>query len=124
MAPCWKDGLFFMHEMSIAQSLLDIIKDEMRKHDATALRSVRLAVGQMSAIVPESLSFCFEVMTSGTDLEGAQLNMDLIPLRGLCRECGLEFEIEGYAFECPHCNSHSIETTAGQGLSIVEIEVD
>jgi hydrogenase nickel incorporation protein HypA/HybF len=113
-----------MHEMSIAQGLLDIIREEMEKHQATVLRSVRLNIGQLSAIVPKSLSFCFEIMTAGTRLEGARLNMEIIPLRGVCRACKREFEIENYAFECPHCQSRDIETISGHELSIVEMEVD
>ena len=113
-----------MHEMSIAQSLLDVIRDEMRKHNATELKSVLVHIGQLSAIVPESLSFCFEVMTSGTDLEGAKLNMEIIPLTGSCRTCGRTFEIKDYAFECPSCEGTDIETLSGQELSIVEMEVE
>jgi hydrogenase nickel insertion protein HypA len=60
-----------VHEMSIAQSLFEIIREEMAKHDARVLKSIQLHIGQLSAIVPDSLSFCFEVMTSGTELEGA-----------------------------------------------------
>ena len=113
-----------MHEMSIAQSLLDIIREEMNKHNASVLKSVRLHIGRLSAIVPESLSFCFEVMTTGTELEGAELIMEIIPLRGSCRDCGRTFEIEDYAFECPFCGGPHIDTVSGQGLSIVEMEVD
>jgi hydrogenase nickel incorporation protein HypA/HybF len=113
-----------MHEMSIAQSLIDIIKEEMIRHDATILRSVRLHIGQLSAIVPQSLSFCFEVITSGTELEGAKLIMEVIPLKGTCRKCAQDFEIKDYAFECPYCASPDIETIAGQDLSIVDMEVD
>lgn len=113
-----------MHEMSIAQSLIDILKEEMVKHDAKTLRSVRLHIGQLSAIVPESLSFCFEVVTSGTEMEGAKLIMETIPLEGRCRKCERSFEIEDYRFVCPHCSSADIETIAGQDLSIVEMEVD
>ncbi len=113
-----------MHEMSIAQSLIDIIKEEMHKHNAKVLKSVRLDIGQLSAIVPESLSFCFEVMTSGTELEGAELIMKIIPLKGTCKECSREFEIKEYAFECSHCSSPNIDTIAGRELSIVEMEVD
>ncbi len=113
-----------MHEMSIAQSLIDIIREEMGKHQARVLSSVRLHIGQLSAIVPESLSFCFEVMTSGTDLAGARLIMEVIPLRAVCRDCTREFEVQDYVFECPGCRGTNIETIAGQDLSIVEMEVD
>ena len=113
-----------MHEMSIAQSLIEIIQDEMEKHGASVLRSVRLHIGQMSAVVPEALSFCFQVITEGTALEGARLDMEVIPLKGSCRKCGSEFEIKDYAFVCPICAGTEIDSIAGQDLSIVELEVD
>jgi hydrogenase nickel incorporation protein HypA/HybF len=112
-----------MHEMSIAQNLLEIIREEMVKHDASVLKSIRLNIGQMSAIVPASLSFCFEIMTSGTELEGAELIMDIIPLRGVCKTCNEAFEIKDYVFECPHCCSREVDIISGQDLSIVEMEV-
>jgi hydrogenase nickel incorporation protein HypA/HybF len=96
-----------MHEMSIAQSLLDIIKEEMQKHDARILRVVHLNVGQMTA-----------------ELEGAQLFMNMVPLKGYCPDCGREFTIEDYTFICPSCGGTNIETIGGQDLSIVDIEVD
>ena len=113
-----------MHEMSIAQSLIDIIQEEMSKNNAKTLRSVRLNIGQMSAIVPDSLSFCFEVIVSGTDMEGARLDMDIIPLKGYCQTCEEAFEIEDYNFICPLCGGTKIETISGQDLTIVEIEVE
>ncbi len=113
-----------MHEMSIAQSLVDILHEEMENHNATNLKSVKLNVGKLSAIVPEALSFCFEIIVSGTNMEGAKLLMDIIPLKGVCRDCEQRFEIEDYAFSCPHCDSPNIKTIAGQDLSIVEMEVD
>ena len=113
-----------MHEMSIAESLLGIVRDEMQKHGVTVLKSVRVNIGQLSAIVPDSLSFCFNIMTSGTELEGAELITEVIPLRGVCKKCKGEFEIENYAFECPDCGSPEIDTISGQELSIVDMEVE
>ncbi len=113
-----------MHEMSIAQSLIQVIKEEMLKHDAKTLRSVRLNVGRLTAVVPDALSFCFEVIIAGTELEGTMLIMDVIPLEGFCRECEKEFEIQDYTFVCPSCGSTKIKTIAGQDLSIVEMEVE
>ena len=113
-----------MHEMSIAQNLIDILQEEMAKLGAATLRSVRLSVGELSAIVPESLSFCFEIITQGTPLEGAKLLMDRIPLKGYCPQCEETFDIKEFVFICPTCGSTSIETIEGQELSIVEMEVE
>ncbi|MBW1802184.1 MAG: hydrogenase maturation nickel metallochaperone HypA [Deltaproteobacteria bacterium] len=110
--------------MSIAQGLIDIIREEMVKNNAKKLRSVRLHIGELSAVVPEALSFCFEVITNETELEGTQLIMDMIPLRGFCPSCQEAFDIKDYVFICPSCGSSKIETIAGQDLSIVEMEVN
>ena len=113
-----------MHEMSIAQSLIEILREEMERHDARVLRSVHLQIGQVSAIVPEALSFCFQVMAEGTEMEGAKLIMDVIALRGRCPECRREFEIVDYRFTCPTCGGSKIETIAGQDLAVVDMEVE
>ena len=113
-----------MHEMSIAQSLIEIIKEEMTKNDAAKLKSARLQIGQMSAIVPDALDFCFSVITEGTALEGAELIMDRVPLRGVYRKCAFEFDIINYAFLCPACGSSDIDALSGRELALIEIEVE
>lgn len=110
--------------MSIAQNLIDVLKDEMTKHQVKTLRSVRLDIGQMSAVVPDALSFCFQVITEGTDLEGTRLIMNIAPLRGYCPVCDKEFEIKDYTFLCPTCGSTKIETIGGQGMSVVEMDAE
>ena len=86
--------------------------------------SLSLDLRATAAIVPESLSFCFEVMTAGTELEGAKLIMEIIPLVGHCQSCDRDFQIENYAFACPYCQSTDIKTVSGEELSIVEMEVE
>jgi hydrogenase nickel incorporation protein HypA/HybF len=113
-----------MHELSIAQSVVQIIEEEMQKNNAGVLKSVRLNIGKMSAIVPDSLSFCFEIITKDTPLEGARLIIETIPLRIYCRDCSKEFEIKEYAFSCPGCGDTNIKVVTGMDLSVVEIEVE
>jgi hydrogenase nickel incorporation protein HypA/HybF len=110
--------------MSIAQSLVEIIQEEMARHNAGTLRAVRLQVGEMSAIVPDSLSFCFEVITAGTNMEGARLIMEIIPVEGKCRACGETFTVKDFTFICPACGGTGVDAASGQELSIVELEVD
>lgn len=113
-----------MHEMSIAQSLIDIIHEEMAKHHVSVLRSVKVKIGKLSAIVPDSLSFCFDIMVQGSDLDGARLLIEIVPLEGRCKDCGNAFEVKEYVFVCPSCGGGNIETLRGQDLSIVEMEVE
>jgi hydrogenase nickel incorporation protein HypA/HybF len=113
-----------MHEMSITRNMIAIIEDEMRRHNAKVLRSVHVNIGSFSSIVPESLSFCFEIMTKDTDMAGARLVIDIMPLMGRCVPCDKEFEIRDYSFLCPFCGGMNIDIISGQELSVVDIEVD
>lgn len=113
-----------MHELSLAQNIITIIREEMEKHQAAVLTSVRLAVGKMSGVVPDSLSFCLELITQNTDLQGVEVLIDVIPIRCACRDCKEEFEISQFTATCPQCNSRDIAMISGRELSIVELEVD
>jgi hydrogenase nickel incorporation protein HypA/HybF len=113
-----------MHEMGIAQSILDIVRQEMDRHGAGKVNLIRLMVGEFTAVVPHSLNFCFEVLTKDTPFEGVKLEMITVPLTGQCRECGEEFSVKNYQFICPKCGSKDIETIQGNELFIKEIEVE
>jgi hydrogenase nickel incorporation protein HypA/HybF len=113
-----------MHELALAQSILDIVQQEMTRHQASRANVIRLEVGEFTAVVPESLSFCFEVITKGTPLEGVKLEINPVPLTGRCQGCGEEFKIRDYNFACPRCAAREIETIAGKELLIKEIEAE
>lgn len=113
-----------MHEMSIAQSLIAIVKEEMIENNAKRLRSVRVNIGEMSGIVPETLKTCFEIITAKGNMKGAVLKMDIAPLVGGCRKCRKEFKVEEYNFSCPECESTDIDIISGREMNIVELEVD
>jgi hydrogenase nickel incorporation protein HypA/HybF len=113
-----------MHEMAIAQSIMDIVEQEMSRHGVTKLSAIRLVVGEFTAVVPQSLSFCFEMITKDTPLEGVKLEMEQVPLTGRCSGCGEEFAIQEYRFVCPKCESKEIEMIAGKELFVKEIEAE
>ncbi|SKA68361.1 hydrogenase maturation nickel metallochaperone HypA [Desulfobaculum bizertense] len=95
-----------MHELSIAQSLLAIIREEMDKHELTKLRKVRVKHGKLAAIVPEALEFAFEACIANTPLEGAELEMECVPLKLKCSACGTLFSPEDpdtLFIPCPNC---------------------
>jgi hydrogenase nickel incorporation protein HypA/HybF len=110
--------------MSIAQSILDLVQEEAAKAGLKRVEEVRLRIGEMSGVVPDSLSFCWSLMT-GEDTEGpsrgAALTYDLIPVSARCRECENNFEVENYAFACPNCGSAEIVVLEGRDLTIASI---
>jgi len=112
-----------MHEMSIAQSILDIVLEVARKEGARQVVSIKIQAGAMRGIVPEQLQFCMEFLTRETAAEGARLEVETIPVHGLCRQCRTKFNVEGFSFICPKCEGSEIDTLSGMELNVKEIEV-
>ena len=112
-----------MHEMSLVQNIIDIVQQEMDRHGVEKLKAIHLAVGRMSAVVPEQLTLCFEILTSKTNLAGTALNIKMVPITYQCRDCHQEFTSEGFTYKCPSCNGENAELIFGRELKIECIEV-
>jgi hydrogenase nickel incorporation protein HypA/HybF len=117
-----------MHELSIAESLIKIIREEMAKHGLTRLHSVKIVYGQISAIVPEALETSFEMLTMNTPLAGAKMECEVKPMVVRCRQCAAEFSPsheERYIMPCPECGTElGHEIIAGRELYIENIEAE
>jgi len=113
-----------MHEVSICESVIDILTGEAASHGSTRVKAVRLMVGEMSGVIEDSMRFAFEVVSKGTVAEGAELVIDTVPLTARCKGCGREFHVEGYAFTCAHCGCPDIEIVSGRELMVEEIELE
>lgn len=113
-----------MHELSICQSMLEIVDRTMAEHPGAKLERVYLDVGRGSTVEPSLLREAFVVATAGGRHEGSELVVNEIPLIGRCRACGREFEYREIALGCPDCESTSIEIVSGMELNIRELEID
>ncbi len=113
-----------MHEMGIAMQIIEIaessIPDDMK--DAR-IKKVNVKIGKLSAVVPVSLRFCFEIAVKDTRLSGAELVIEEIPVRARCRECSKEWMIHDPDFKCIECGSGKIDILSGRELDIASIEV-
>jgi len=113
-----------MHELSITQSLFDIVITQANQSGAHKVTSINLVIGAMSGIVGDSVSFYLDFLSKGTIVEGATLNIKMITTRALCRDCSKEFDLREFDWYCPACNSDRLEITGGKELFIESIEVE
>ncbi|WP_035795584.1 hydrogenase maturation nickel metallochaperone HypA [Kitasatospora mediocidica] len=111
-----------MHEMSVAMAVVGQVEEAAQAAGATAVRSIRLQVGELAGVVPDSLAFCFELACSGTVLEGAELVTETVPGRARCGPCADEWAV-GMPPDlcCPVCGAATEELLAGRELQIVSV---
>jgi hydrogenase nickel incorporation protein HypA/HybF len=113
-----------MHEMGIAMRIVEIAISAIPPDIEDArIERVNLKVGRLTAVVPESLRFCFSIASSDTPLAGASLEMEETPIVVECGECGAETAIEHLPFACSECGSGRVTIVSGRELDILSIEV-
>lgn len=113
-----------MHEMGIANSILEAVRTEMERRPENRARRVGVRVGELAAIDAESLRFCFDALKRETDLEALELEIEVCSRRHRCKLCGAEFTVRDYDFECPQCHGLASECLSGDELDLAYVEVE
>ncbi|MEI6186641.1 MAG: hydrogenase maturation nickel metallochaperone HypA [Dehalococcoidia bacterium] len=113
-----------MHEMGIAQNILDIALNAAKQEGAIKISRINLVAGELRGLVPMQLSFCFSIVAKDTIASGAYLNVEEVPVSGHCNDCSADFSVKEYEYVCPKCGSTKIQVTGGTELSIKDIEIE
>jgi len=110
--------------MGIANSVLQAVRMEAARHPGSYPSRVGVRIGELAAIDPSALEFCFDALTRETDLESLQLEIEICPRRHRCLDCGAEFGVKDYFFECPRCASLRSACLSGDELELAYLEVE
>jgi hydrogenase nickel incorporation protein HypA/HybF len=113
-----------MHELSLCESLLDIIKTNANTQGYTRVKQVWLEIGALAGVEPEAMRFGFDAVTRGTLAEGALLHIIELPARAWCIQCSAMVEIQQRFEPCPGCASPLLQPQGGDALRIKELEVE
>jgi hydrogenase nickel incorporation protein HypA/HybF len=108
-----------MHELAIAQTIVEAVSEHT--HGA-CVSVVHLRVGKLAGVVPDAVRFCFELVTEGTALQGARLDIEEPEGRARCRICASEFVLPDLILLCP-CGSAEVDLLGGRELSVTSVEV-
>jgi hydrogenase nickel incorporation protein HypA/HybF len=113
-----------MHEMSLTESVIEILAEEGRRQGFSRVKTVWLEIGALSGVEPEAMMFCFDVVARGTLAEGAQLEIVRAPGRGWCLACEKDVALAERFGPCPECGGHRVQMTAGDEMRVKELEVE
>jgi hydrogenase nickel incorporation protein HypA/HybF len=114
-----------MHELSLVTSIVETVTETLAALPAARVVEVRLRVGALASVIPESLEFCWEIVIEGTPLEGSRLVVNMLPVVMHCAGCDADVTLDGVqSFRCPQCGSPCSEMRQGRELEIDSIEID
>lgn len=106
-----------MHELSITRNIVAIVHEHAKGERVT---EVTLEIGLLSAVLPDSIRFCFDIVAKGTAVEGARLNIIDVAGHGRCRVCGQDVELRHPIARCP-CGSSDLSRLSGEQLTIKQM---
>lgn len=110
-----------MHELSVCKAIADIAG---RHAAGRPVRVINLRVGQLRQIVPDTLVYCWTLVSAGTPLAGSALTVDQVPARIRCRACGREAELgDEPSFRCGGCRGTDVEVVAGEEFLVTSLEL-
>ncbi len=111
-----------MHEFSIVENILDIVTKTASDNKLTKVTKIKLIIGKMRQIVPETMQFVFEIASKETLAKGADLQLHFIPVVVSCNKCLDKFTVDDNIYFCEKCQSTDITILKGMELLIEGIE--
>lgn len=108
-----------MHEVAVVQQLLELVAE--RSGGARVTRVV-LEIGQLSAVLPSAVRFCFDVVAEGTVAEGARLEILETPGLARCRGCDARLSLSRPFGRCG-CGGTELDWLAGDELRLRELSL-
>lgn len=113
-----------MHEMSLAESVLQLIEDSAKTNGFTRVRTVWLEIGQLAGVEAEAMRFCFDAVTRGSIAEGAALEIIAAPGSGRCADCGRTVAVAARYEPCPACGGYAVQVAGGAEMRVRELDVE
>ncbi len=113
-----------MHELSVCQGIIEIATTALSAlpEPRPRVSAIALRIGRLTGVVPDALRFHFALLSAGTALDGARLDIEEIPLGGRCAACGDAFQNEALTFLCPGCGSGFVGLVTGRELEVVSLD--
>jgi len=112
-----------MHELSLAEGMLEVVAGAARAEGARKVRTVWLELGALSHVEAQALRFCFDAVTRGSIAEGAALEIVTMPGQAWCMPCGRRVALARLGDACPVCGSYQLQVVGGEEMRVREIAV-
>ncbi len=110
-----------MHELSLCGSIGQIAS---RHAAGRPVSVIHIQIGQLRQVVPDTLVYCWELVSEGTPLAGSRIDVEAVPVRVRCRACGHVADVGDLpVFACRACGGLDTEVISGEEFLITSLEL-
>ena len=112
-----------MHELALAEEILRRVEERAQIEGACRVSEVTIRIGRLNLVVPDSLTFYFDVCKEASKvLAAATLVVEDVPARAYCRTCAHVIEFDLPVAVCPAQHA-DLEWLSGFELIIANMRV-
>ncbi len=110
-----------MHELGILKEMIRIVEITVATQKLNKVAGIVLQVGELCGIHPDFLKEVYPIAAYKTSMEGASIEVQIIPANACCHDCKKVFNVVQQNGACPDCNSKSYEIISGKDFLLKEI---
>ena len=113
-----------MHELGVLLEVVEQVSKVAAENEVTRIGKLVLQVGELSSMIPKYMQKIYPAAVDGTILEGSELEIEIIPGNGMCKQCSSVYNLLEERGTCPKCGSKEFEMLSGKEFFIKEIQVE
>lgn len=114
-----------MHELSTVVRIVNSALEIAEANHAKSIKSIKVAIGEMTGILPEYVRKYYSEAVKGTILENAKIEIEMVPILSECSNCSTKFHPDkNNDYLCPNCKSDRCKIISGKSTEIVSVEIE
>jgi hydrogenase nickel incorporation protein HypA/HybF len=107
-----------VHEFGLCEGVLEAVRN---RAGGRPVSGIRVRCGVRHAVDPETMAQAFGFVATGTEAEGAEVDVVTVPVTVNCRDCGAVSESTDVLTVCPRCAASDVEVTGGDELVLESV---
>lgn len=113
-----------MHELSLAESVRDIVEATALSSGAQRVVRVRLEIGRLAQVEPDAMRFAFDAVKRGSVFEDAALELVEVDGAAWCLGCAATVALGQRGEPCPRCGAYELKVSGGDRMRVLDIDIE
>lgn len=102
-----------MHELSLAQSVVDIVENAALANKVNKVSKVQLAVGKLAGVEMQSFNQGLKIASRDTVMQDAEIEITRPQGTAWCMDCAETVPLKRYGDPCPFCGGYKLTMING-----------